>query len=47
MFKKRAVMRSYLDSANNAYTECGVAKFITGILLMESLITKLYMHIKH
>ena len=36
MFKKRAVMRSYLDLANNAYiadanfhyTECGMAKLL-------------------
>ena len=36
MFKKRAVMRSYLDLANNAYkadanfnyTECGMAELL-------------------
>ena len=36
MFKKRAVMRSYLDLANNAYigdanfhyTECGMGKLL-------------------
>ena len=36
MFKKRAVMRSYLDLANNAYiadanshyTECGMTKLL-------------------
>ena len=48
-------MRSYLDLDNNAYiadanihyTECGIAKFITGILYMESLITKRFMNIQH
>ena len=48
--KKRVVMKSYLDSANNAYiadanfhyTECGMAK-----LLQESLIARRYIHIKN
>ena len=55
MLKKRAVMRFYLNLANNAYipdanfhyTECGMAKLLQEYCQLESLITKRYMNIKH